>query len=205
MWDTDLAESLAQKKRIWEEGKEAFDNTYNIQCEPLRKNDIVLWYDKVITDINKSSQTKLQYWWLGLYRIHTINTVRSFKLEEMDRVVLNQSFIGSQLKPFIKKIQFFVPVPGHKAKDDSEARNNNDAGHSIQRGQEPSILWVTQSIQQARQIELEEREEGERQYTEGDQVPTIQTRNSISIVVRVPVLIDIQKAQYIYFDDLSDN
>jgi hypothetical protein len=38
----DLAESLAQKKRIQEEGKEAFDNTHNIQYKPLRKNDIIL-------------------------------------------------------------------------------------------------------------------------------------------------------------------
>jgi hypothetical protein len=205
MRDADLAESLARKKRIREEGKEAFDNTHNIRREPLKKNDIVLRYDKVITDIDKSSQTKLQYRWLGPYRIHSANEVGSFKLEEMDGVVLSRSFTGSQLKLFIKKTQFFAPAAGNEAENDSDAGNANEAEHSTQRGQEPSIPRVTRSIQQARRIELEEREEAERRHAEGDQVPTIQTRNSIGMVIRAPVLTDAQRAQYVRFDDLSDD
>jgi hypothetical protein len=54
-------------------------------------------------------------------------------------------------------------------------------------------------------VELEEREEAERQYVQGIELPTVQRRNALNMVVRVPVLTKAQKAQYVRFDDLSDD
>ena len=51
--DEDLEESLAWKKRIREEGKEAFDRSYSVRYILLQVNDVVLQYDKVVADIDK--------------------------------------------------------------------------------------------------------------------------------------------------------
>jgi hypothetical protein len=100
MRDEDIEETLARKKRIREGGKEAFDQSHNVRTKPLAVEDVLLRYNKVATEIDKSSKTKLHYRWLGPYRIHSVNEVGSFKLAEMDGVVLDRSFTGSQLKPF---------------------------------------------------------------------------------------------------------
>ena len=65
MRDEDIEETLARKKKVREEGKEAFDQSHPVRTKPLAVKDIVLQYDKVVTEIDKSSKTKLQYRWLG--------------------------------------------------------------------------------------------------------------------------------------------
>ena len=204
MRDEDLEESLARKKRIREEGKEAFDRSHGVRHIPLQVNDVVLRYDKVVADIDKSLRTKLNYKWLGPYRIHSVNQVGSFKLEEMDGVVLKRSFTGSQLKPFIKKTRFFMPTKEDET-EDSEAEDIIRAGSSVNHQGQTPTQRVTRSMHETRQTELKEREEAERRHEEGHQIPSIQTRNSIGMVVRVPVLSQAQKDQYIRFDELSDD
>jgi hypothetical protein len=61
MRDADIEEILTCKKRVREEGKEAFNQSHPVRTKPLAVDDIVLRYDKVVTDIDKSSKTKLQY------------------------------------------------------------------------------------------------------------------------------------------------
>lgn len=203
MRDEDIEETLARKKRIREEGKEEFDQAHNVRTEPLKVDDIVLRYDKVVTEIDKSSKTKLQYRWLGPYRIHSANPVGSFKLKEMDGVILDRSFTGSQLKPFIQKTRFFMPIAGDEASKASTDDLDSDsvAAPALQ----SSTPRVTRLVQRARQIELEERELAARQHAQGNELPTVQRRNALNMVVRVPVLTEAQKAQYVRFDDLSDD
>jgi hypothetical protein len=203
MRDEDIEETLARKKRIREEGKEEFDRAHNVRTEPLKVDDIVLRYDKVVTEIDKSSKTKLQYRWLGPYRIHSANPVGSFKLKEMDGVILDRSFTGSQLKPFIQKTRFFMPIAGDEASKASTDDLDSDsvAAPALQ----SSTPRVTRLVQRARQIELEERELAARQHAQGNELPTVQRRNALNMVVRVPVLTEAQKAQYVRFDDLSDD
>ena len=204
MRDEDLEESLARKKRIREEGKEAFDRSHNVRHAPLQTGDVVLRYDKVVADVDKSLRTKLNYKWLGPYRIHSVNQVGSFKLEEMDGVVLKKSFTGSQLKPFIRRTRFFAPANDEES-EDSEAEDTVRIRLPAGYPEQPSTQRITRSMHKDRQTELREREEAERQHSEGYQIPSIQTRNSIGMVVRVPVLTEAQRAQYVRFEDLSDD
>ena len=93
--DKDLEEALARKRQVREEGKEAFDTTHNVHYKLLQSRDIILWYNKVVNNIDMSLCTKLNYHWLGPYHIHLVNLVGLFKLEKLDSIVLGKLFTRS--------------------------------------------------------------------------------------------------------------
>ena len=209
MRDADLEEALARKRRVQEEGKEAFDATHNVRHEPLKVGDMVLRYDKVINDIDMSLRTKLNYRWLGPYRIHSVNPVGSFKLAELDHSILGRSFTGSQLKRFIERDRFFVrqlatdedPDPDTDPEDADAVRPS-----SATRMQGSPVSRRTRSTFVPRSEP--EPSSALDSDTPGPEEPSyhpVQHRNLRGIVIHTPVLIEAEKAQYIRFDYLDDS
>jgi hypothetical protein len=197
----DLKEALARKKRIREEGKDAFDATHNVRHDPLKEGDVVLRYDKVVNDTDMSLRTKLNFRWLGPYRIHSVNPVGSFKLAEMDGVVLQKSFTGSQLKRFVLKNRFFVP--DHATEEEQEHPLRETAATLPAKAPYPPSLDLRHTRSMGHP---EQRSDSESEDDTAPPMPpprTIQKRNSAGIVVRVPELSEAKRAQYLRFDDLE--
>jgi hypothetical protein len=64
--DLDKVRLRKQRKRI--EGKESFDQSYQIRQAEIKEGDLVLQHNS-IAEINMSQARKLSYKWLGLYKV----------------------------------------------------------------------------------------------------------------------------------------
>jgi hypothetical protein len=174
--DQDLEEAVLRKKRVRQEGKEAFDKRHNIKKRPLEVGDIVLKHDTV-RKIDKSRKRKLDYRWLGPYRIIAANPIKgNYTLAELDGTELKGTIAGFRIKPFVQRDGFFYSID-----DEVESSSNSEAREDINYKSDATEI-------------------------EGENQETVQIRRSDDTVVRiqVPQLTEEQKRQYVVFDDWSE-
>ena len=74
---------------------------HKMRPEPLTKEHLVLAYDYV-RHIDMSNNRKLQYRWMGPYRISDILPNNRFKLKDITGIPIRGVFHGDRLKAFIK-------------------------------------------------------------------------------------------------------
>jgi hypothetical protein len=68
----------------------------------------VLYYDTFTIDHDKSKATKLNWRWLGPYRVTTADNVKGvYTLEDMDGAGLRGTFSGNRLKKFVERDRYF--------------------------------------------------------------------------------------------------
>ena len=177
MRDEDIEESRLRKDRRRRESKEYFDDHHQIRTEPLKEMDLVLVYDIQHMDVDKSSSTKLQWRWLGPYRVRRAHQLKGYYLlEELDGTPVHRSYQANRLKRFVKREGYWYS-PEDKVEPlpiEPDAPNLN---------------------------ELEEREATSRYYTRhtasaGDQ----QTQ----AIVEVPGLPESERSKYTIFPEESD-
>jgi hypothetical protein len=126
MRDEDAEEGRLAKKRHREAGKELFDATHNIRTIPLKKGDIVLRHD-VLQEIDMSSDRKLNYRWLGPYRVRKAKQNKgTYWLEELDGTHLEGTFAAWRLKRFIQTQKYFWS-PHDDMDPPSDEEDNDDA------------------------------------------------------------------------------
>jgi hypothetical protein len=78
---------------------------------------VLLYYSKCIIDM--SSNLKLSFKWLRLYRVKEANTLKeTYTLEEVDGTLLKGIYTRNRLKKFVYKGDTFIPV-------DQEAKTNS--------------------------------------------------------------------------------
>ena len=108
MRDEDILESMAKQTRKRQEGQEYWDETHNIRKEPINVKDTVLYYDTFAVDRDKSRATKLNWRWLGPYRVATADSMKGvYTLEDMDGAKLRGTFSGNRLKKFVERDRYF--------------------------------------------------------------------------------------------------
>ena len=99
--DKDLEEAVNRIERIRKQNKEYFDEHHVLRDEALQRGEIVLLHNTK-KSFDMSNQIKLQWRWLGPYRIQTANKNGSYRLEELDGTTLQGSFNGDRLKKYYK-------------------------------------------------------------------------------------------------------
>ena len=128
MRDEDIEEIVLRKRRYREAGKAAFDTRHHLRLQPIKKGDTVLVYD-IQRQIDKSSDRKLDYRWLGPYQVAEADVVKGFyRLKEFDGVLLKGTFAANRLKRFIRRNKTFVSLDsGSDSEDASGSDDDSDA------------------------------------------------------------------------------
>jgi hypothetical protein len=100
--DVDLNEALLAVRRHRERGKEVFDDAHVIRpTGHLAIGNLVLLHD---TKLDNDLSAKLQYRWLGPYRIFGASqSIGTFVLTELDGTLRAGTVPGSRLKKFITR------------------------------------------------------------------------------------------------------
>src|SRR6266536_476462 len=80
--------------------KDNFDSTYRFRNDEFKLGDIILIFNSVAV-INVSAFKKLNYRWIGLYRITESNPLKGiYRVSELDGAVLRGTYVGNKLKHF---------------------------------------------------------------------------------------------------------
>jgi hypothetical protein len=105
--EQDVEEAILRLRRLKEANAYFFDDHHLLRNERFEKDDLVLLHNS-IRGTDYSSRTKLQFRWLGPYRIHAVKS-GSYLLSELDGTVLKdlthqpESFNGDRLKKFYSR------------------------------------------------------------------------------------------------------
>jgi hypothetical protein len=104
MRDEDIEESRLRKERHRKESQAYFDENHQLRKKPIHDGDLVLTYDIQTTDVNMSNWTKLEYRWLGPYRVVKANQLKGYYvLEELDGTPIRRSYAGNRVKKFVQR------------------------------------------------------------------------------------------------------
>ncbi|KAJ5963047.1 hypothetical protein N7481_001456 [Penicillium waksmanii] len=121
--DQDIEEAILRMRRLKEANAHFFDEHHLLRYERFEKDDLVLLHNS-IRGMDHSSKTKLQFRWLGPYRIHAVKS-SSYLLSELDGTVLQdlthqpESFNGDRLKKFYSRHD----LNGHEGSSSLPRRN----------------------------------------------------------------------------------
>ena len=108
--DEDLDEVRLRKQRKRIEGKESFNQSYQIWQVEIKEGDLVLQHDS-IAEIDMSQAWKLSYKWLGLYKVwRAIPDKGTYFLKEFDSTELAGTYSGNCLKKFVQRSRFYMLV-----------------------------------------------------------------------------------------------
>lgn len=105
--DQDIEEAILRMRRLKEANAHFFDEHHLLRNDRFAQGDLVLLHN-TIRSMDYHSRTKLQFRWLGPYRIHTVKS-GSYLLSELDGTVLYdlthqpESFNGDRLKKFYSR------------------------------------------------------------------------------------------------------
>lgn len=100
--DQDLEGTVARYRRKRQEAKEWTDDHRRLRKEPIPVGRLVLVWDER-RYINMSVDAKLQYRWIGPFRVSSVVPAKSiYTLEEFDGTPLKGTYAGSRLKPFYR-------------------------------------------------------------------------------------------------------
>ncbi len=104
--------------------KNNFDNIYKFRNDEFKVGDMILIFD-FITVINILAFKKLNYRWIGLYRITKSDFFKEiYKVSELDGAVFRDTYVNNRLKRF-----YAVVVPDvsnrYKASASSGDGDNN--------------------------------------------------------------------------------
>ncbi len=179
MRDEDVEESRLRKERRRLEGKEYFDAHHQIRKRAIKEKDFVLVYDVKDMDVDKSRSTKLQYRWLGPYKVLKASSSGYYVLAELDGTPIRRTYAGNRLKRFVKRKNYWY------SPDDEVFEPT---------GQEPSSSYRTND-------ELEQ--EAIDEYNARNSTQEIE--KSTGVIVRVPELPESERAKYVAFDDSDDS
>jgi len=179
MRDEDILEAMAKQTRKRQEGQEYWDETHNIRKEPINVKDTVLYYNTFTIDHDKSKATKLNWRWLGPYRVTTADSVKGvYTLEDMDGAALRGTFSSNRLKKFVERDRYF------RASDEEV----------IDATEEERRLAIEK---EARQLEEEEAQAGALEQEEIETLPKPAKR----LVIQPPRISERRKGQYVRFPD----
>jgi hypothetical protein len=125
----DIEESMYRKTRRRQMGQEYFDSTHNIRKEPLQTGDLILRHDTFKIEVSKSSDTKLNWRWLGPYRISKMDALKgTYWLEELDGTGLAGTYAGNRIKKFVERGHYFYSAydkeQGVEEGSDDESEEN---------------------------------------------------------------------------------
>jgi hypothetical protein len=125
--DEDMEEIILRKRRFREQGKEAFDAKSRLRLKSIKKGDIVLVYhSKRAIDI--TSDNKLNFRWMGPYRVSETFEKGYYTLEEMDGAKLKGTYAGNRLKKFVYMEGAFQPVQESDSEDsDTNSSNGSES------------------------------------------------------------------------------
>ena len=125
--EEEMKEIALCKKRLRQEGKEAFDNLRQIRQEGIEKGNIVLKHNPQ-TGIDRSRVRKLAYSWEGPYRIRkAIQKKGTYILEDFDGSPLPGTYAGNRLKKFVERKGFYEAVsPNDKGTEQSPEEEENN-------------------------------------------------------------------------------
>ena len=77
-----LNKAYLQKTRQKQEGKEAFNLSYNIRYRPLKVKNLILRHN-ALKEVDKSFDKTLDFWWLKPYEIAEVNNKGYYILKEL--------------------------------------------------------------------------------------------------------------------------
>jgi hypothetical protein len=195
MRDEDIQESMLRKTRKRQQGQEYYDRTHNIRKTPLQVKDLVLRHDTFTAEVDKSSSTKLNWRWLGPYKISKADTLKgTYWLSELDGTELAGTFAGNRLKKFVQRDRYF-----YGADEEENARSLEDAEEVKDRSQREQIKRrAGQGENTERNIlDVEQNAEG----LEEDFHTTQEVERGTGIIVRVPGLSQHERSKYVRFEE----
>ncbi len=80
--------------------KDNFNSMYRFRNNEFKIGDIILIFDSIMV-INISASKKLNYRWIGLYRIMKSDPLKEiYKVFELDGAVLQGTYVSNRLKHF---------------------------------------------------------------------------------------------------------
>ena len=77
-----MDKAYLQKTRQKQEGKEAFNLSYNIRYRPLKVKNLILRHN-ALKEVDKSFDKTLDFWWLKPYEIAEVNNKGYYILKEL--------------------------------------------------------------------------------------------------------------------------
>ncbi|KJF59950.1 uncharacterized protein CIMG_12629 [Coccidioides immitis RS] len=129
--------------------KEYFDNTHNIQTNPLLPGDLVLLHNTK-EEQNMSRNNTLHFQWLELYRVKSANQeLGAYHLEELDGTELKESIAENRLKKYLMK-------PEMELFNDSSADSDVEMENISQRYATRNVSFLDQSENENDQEEMEQ-------------------------------------------------
>lgn len=174
MRDEDVEESMLRKNRRRQEGKEYFDAHHRIRKTPFAVKDIVLRHNTFETDVDKSSSTKLNWRWLGPYKITKADPEKgTYVISELDGTELAGTYHGNRLKKFVERERYF-----YSPDDEVEPASPDE-----------------------KEDEEEEVNAGEVRDEQNMSLDIERSRQSKRVLIPVPQLTEEQKATYVRYDE----
>jgi hypothetical protein len=175
MRNEDMEEAMLQKDRFRRQNAAYFDSHHPLRRELIKEKDIVLVYDIQKVDVDKSRKTKLNYRWLGPYRVYSADRVKgTYTLTELDGTRIDRTYAGNRLKKFKAKNDYYI-----------SRQDELDNGEKL-----PAIPYRRKrTIQEEFDFEREPRTRSQ-----------LQTRGQTEIEVQMPETTQLQKDKYHRFE-----
>jgi hypothetical protein len=182
MRDEDMQEAMLQKDRFRRQNQAYFDSHHRLRRDLINEGDIVLVYDIITIDVDKSNSTKLNYRWLGPYRVTAADQQKgSYSLAELDGTPMSRTYAGNKLKKFTS--------------DDGYYRSLEDREDTVE--ELPAIPFRPETS-------LAEEFGFEREPRTRNQI-----QQAVEVEVQVPGLSQAEKNEYLRFQadwgDIEDN
>ena len=139
--DEDLEEAIALCENLRRQNKDIFDSTHRTRGAPFSVGDLVLLHN---TKLENTHTGKLEFRWMGPYRIHSINPTGSYRLAELDGAEMEGSVPGRRLKKFslrniaipadqlVQRREETMPTPEPQFNNDDLDELDPDVGRVVQ-------------------------------------------------------------------------
>ena len=145
-WDIDLEETAVHIKQIRQQDKNWINSAQNVKNQSYKIKNLVLLYNSQYKKDN-TADWKLNYWWLGLYKIVKTNSKkRNYVLTELDETQKSETVLKLRLKSYLERhegaaqdYKQWVDTQQHSNSSDSDLKDHTE--HNM-----PTSLtdWCTQ-------------------------------------------------------------